>query len=161
MLVIAKYKEDISWSNGLDRKVYDKSNGIPNIGRESETYIRYILEHYDNLPNVISFCQGNPFDHVPNYLDVYKEIGFWGKDHITYHDSDPHHPTSLPVRAFAEKLDIILPDDWFFQAGANFTLSREIILKHNIDFYKKINKLINEYELAPWALERLWVHIFK
>lgn len=36
---------------------------IPNVGRESETYLRYCVEEYDNL-NTTIFLQGNPLDHI-------------------------------------------------------------------------------------------------
>ena len=161
MLVIAKFKEDISWSDGLERTIYDKSKDIPNVGREAETYLRYIVDNYDNLPNVITFCQGNPFDHVPDFLDIYKEVGFMGLDHTTYRFKDLNHPVPLPTKEIADELGIELPDEWKFKAGAQFTLSKEMILKYNKDFYIKTRELINKYEKAPWVLERLWVHIFK
>ena len=76
-VVVAKYKEDISWTKQFEptnMRIYDKSGepsdyiARPNIGRESETYIHYILTHYDALPDYVFFLQGNPFDHM--YSDV-------------------------------------------------------------------------------------------
>lgn len=73
--VVAKYKEDVSWIKNydLDYYIYNKDNedhnfelNSPNIGRESETYIRFILDNYDilNERDKILFLQGNPFDHL-------------------------------------------------------------------------------------------------
>ena len=46
-VVVAKYKEDTSWTNCLKGKVkiYNKGPGgdTPNIGREGETFLRYII----------------------------------------------------------------------------------------------------------------------
>ena len=96
-IVIAKYKEDISWLEEMNRShiyVYDKGfedisgeiqNSLynkfahyekrPNHGREGETYLYHIVKHYDNLPEYIVLLQGNPFDHFrtqekiqPEYL---------------------------------------------------------------------------------------------
>ena len=67
-IVVAKYKEDISWLQEMDKShiyLYDKGftensiNGFahyeqrPNIGRESETYLYHIIKHYDNLPDFL------------------------------------------------------------------------------------------------------------
>lgn len=85
-IVVAKYKEDISWINELQENlqkdflvqcfIYDKSQDnnhqnnyikLPNVGREAHTYLEYIKNNYSQLPNYIVFLQGNPFDHgIPN-----------------------------------------------------------------------------------------------
>lgn len=73
--VVAKYKEDISWTKKYDLNyyIYNKDQNdtsfqlnSPNIGRESETYIRFILDNYDQLNDreKILFLQGHPFDHL-------------------------------------------------------------------------------------------------
>lgn len=89
--VIARYNEDVSWlfkrhylSNGV---IYNKgsddisyagkivqSSNHPVWGRESETYLRYIIDHYDNLPEYIIFTQANPFGHSPNFLEILDEL---------------------------------------------------------------------------------------
>ena len=72
-IVIAKYREDISFIKNFKYpvKVYDKSTDYPNVGREAETYLRYIIENYDNLPEIVIFLQGNPFDHLPQNFDLF------------------------------------------------------------------------------------------
>ena len=69
-LVLARYKEDISWSDEFknNRVVYDKSGtntnpefiNLENTGREAGTYLQYILDNYDNLPDVTIFSQADP-----------------------------------------------------------------------------------------------------
>jgi hypothetical protein len=82
-VIVAKYKEDISWLEEMDKShiyLYDKgsteNNPIqgfahyeqrPNIGRESETYLYHIIKHYDNLPEFLILLQGDPFDHFRNF----------------------------------------------------------------------------------------------
>lgn len=75
--IIARYNEDISWAKSLESDIFIYNKGenwdwddipradIPNYGRESETYVRAILEFYDLLDeySVVAFLQGNPFDH--------------------------------------------------------------------------------------------------
>lgn len=93
-LIVAKYKEDIGWIRFFDRDniiIYDKSDNPvpdsiprPNIGRESETFLHYIIENYDNLCDVTIFVQGNPFEHMdktvtpelfPVFIDSFLQIG--------------------------------------------------------------------------------------
>lgn len=68
-VVVAKYDEDIRWTKKYTNvKVYDKSKGdLPNIGRESHTYLTYIVENYHRLPEIVFFTQGNIKDHCENY----------------------------------------------------------------------------------------------
>ena len=73
-LVIAKYKEDVSWTNKITAHkitIYDKSDSpiinsikLPNVGRETHTFLHHIVENYDNLDDVTVFLQGNPFEHI-------------------------------------------------------------------------------------------------
>jgi Protein of unknown function (DUF3431) len=71
-IVIAKYKEDVSWTQRLTQHytIYDKSNDpifysyrLPNIGREPHTYLYHIIKNYDNLADITVFLQGDPVDH--------------------------------------------------------------------------------------------------
>jgi hypothetical protein len=69
-IVIAKYYEDITWSEDFidNRVVYEKcaepiienSIHLENKGRETDTYLTYIIDNYDNLPDCIIFTQGDP-----------------------------------------------------------------------------------------------------
>ena len=73
--VVCRFKEDISWIEQYTDQyiVYNKGepiydnpkviNHIPNFGNDTGIYPMFIHDHYDNLPEVICFLQGNPFDH--------------------------------------------------------------------------------------------------
>jgi hypothetical protein len=86
-LIIARYNENLDWieyipknlnitviiyNKGLDDILYP-SIKLQNIGRESHTYLYYIIENYDNLADINIFIQGDPFKHNPNFIyDLYK-----------------------------------------------------------------------------------------
>lgn len=92
-MVIACYRENLSWVDSvpedIDVIVYCKDkdhdpfpNGIrkkikkiflPNIGRESDAYLYHIIDNYENLYDTIIFCQGDPFTHSPNFLELLKQ----------------------------------------------------------------------------------------
>ena len=82
LTVIARYNEDLSWVDQLDTDVIIYNKGVDfnfniprtdveNIGRESETYIRFILEWYDKLAeyDACVFLQGDPFGHYSNPVE--------------------------------------------------------------------------------------------
>lgn len=75
-IVIAHYNENIDWIKKLPSDnvhVYTKGgvditgdyriSYLPNVGRESHTYLHYIIEHYDSLPDIVFFTQGRD-DHI-------------------------------------------------------------------------------------------------
>jgi len=79
-LVVARYREDLSWLRelGLPAHVYNKGpelapsdlppgmrvRTLPNIGREAHTYLTHIVDRYADLPECTAFLQGNPFAHL-------------------------------------------------------------------------------------------------
>ena len=57
-------------NDDVNIKYTDKINviSIENVGREGETYLQYIINNYDSLPEHIWFIQANPFEHSPDHL---------------------------------------------------------------------------------------------
>jgi hypothetical protein len=96
-LVVARYNENLDWLLELQPDVrivlYNKGSEIsdlrvlrrldhleamPNRGRESDTY----LHHLENIsepesPGWTVFCQGNPFPHSPDFLDLLNFRDSW------------------------------------------------------------------------------------
>ena len=70
-IVVARYNENVDWITDDNKIIYNKGSKlnleneilIKNVGRESETYLRYIIENYHSLPDVVVFTQGNIKDH--------------------------------------------------------------------------------------------------
>lgn len=84
--IVARYNENLDWLKDIkgDILIYNKGDEIDcpyrihkadNYGRESETYVRAIIEYYDQLHNFdyIVFLQGNPFDHTKNLFQKLEE----------------------------------------------------------------------------------------
>ena len=70
--VFTCFNEDMSWTDGLEKRfIYNKGpkdipnqyKRIPNVGRDAETIFNYIIEFYDNLPDVVVFSQAKLWDH--------------------------------------------------------------------------------------------------
>lgn len=162
VLVIARHKENIDWANGYDsRVIIQKDVDIPNQGRESSSYAWYIIQNYDNLPDNVTFCQGNPFEHIESIDTPFTEgIVPHGRIYQSDHRGNPHHP-QLQIAELAHELGIEIPEPLDFIVGAQFTVNKSLILKHSKEFYVKLYELANNYKDAPWILERLWLYIFK
>lgn len=76
--VVARCREALEWLEPLRGErvvVYNKGDALPaggvgdevaaeNVGREGDTYLRYIVAHYEALPEVCVFSQGRIDDHV-------------------------------------------------------------------------------------------------
>lgn len=173
--VIAKYREDISWINelGCPSKIYDKSKDIPNVGREAETYLRYIIENYDSLPDHVSFLQGKPFDHLARGTIQFlnQSIGQRGSDiqflGITYRET----PDACGLRTTASFKALFTsepPATFIFSPGGQYVVPRENILCRPKSFYETIRKVLVDFDkdrlngslVCAWTLERMWPYIF-
>jgi hypothetical protein len=177
--VIAKYKEDISWVNRLKCPyiVYDKSIDIPNVGREAETYLRYIITNYEKLPDYILFLQGNPFDHLTigsiDYINqsidtaLDSNIDFL---HLNNLHNESHNSYTRTKESFIALFSNTLPVSFIFCPGAQFIVSRDSILFRPKYFYETISNVMttinntsvsfNNCLVCPWTIERMWPYIF-
>lgn len=167
-IVVAKYNEPLTWTNYFDKSniiVYDKSlkpiSGsipTPNVGMNQETYFRYIINNYNNLPDYVIFLQGNPFDHMkrditPQTLpskiydlilsepktiqDVY--IPQW---HV--HKTEDLSPgLKIPEYYeyfFGEKFPGVIR----FTSGSQYIIPRAKILERPLEFYQNVHKMATD-----------------
>lgn len=72
-VVIARYRESLFWvpELGLPYVVYDKgpepvsdARVLPNVGRETHTYLTHIVQEWEHLAGHTVFLQGDPFAHL-------------------------------------------------------------------------------------------------
>jgi len=147
-LVIAKYKEDISWTNkikGHKITIYDKSDSpitnsikLPNIGRETHTFLHHIVENYDNLDDVTVFLQGNPFEHI----QVIMGWQYFGLPNAPY----PPPLTSEQLNKMCDKINNeikhtselasfyqVIYNDPYYTNGGNVNVHLSEILSTNIN----------------------------
>jgi hypothetical protein len=190
-VVVAYYRENIEWlGNVKDYKItiYNKSPfNIPNtiklknVGREMHTYFYHIIENYDNLSDVTFFTQGNPFDHVSNYIEILNgypqtlsnsvlSIGdaHFFSDKPTYkcdmYGNDiygnPYH-WGLDMNVIWKTVFTSLPPEKIeFTAGCIFCVTKEQIKIRDLSFYQKCLELSKNRKNSPWEYERLMSFIF-
>ena len=78
-IVVARYNENVEWltpemENCLIYNKGEKMNLVneiisENVGRESESYLKYIISNYDFLPDVVIFTQARISDHIDGGTD--------------------------------------------------------------------------------------------
>ena len=173
--VVAKYKEDVSWTSLLeDNNIFiinkdpnrhgTYNMDLPNEGRESHSYLTYIVEHYDKLDDYTCFLQGNPLGHtsLQIVLDGIRMLEI--ADFISFgeiYKERKNEEWSLSVVNYAAFEDIVdIPEEITFKAGAQFVVSKQKIQKHPKEFYKKLLERHDTIVAAPWTIERLWHIIF-
>ncbi|CAF1528087.1 unnamed protein product, partial [Rotaria sordida] len=86
-VIVARYNESVDWVHEWFGKanvvVYNKGPilvdkdyeviSLPNIGRESHTYLQFVIDNYDNLPEICFFTQCN-LDHFDDFVARKEEI---------------------------------------------------------------------------------------
>lgn len=190
-LVVSYYRENLDWVKKIkDSKVtiYNKSSldiedtiSLPNIGREMHTYFHHIVENYNNLSDWVFFTQGNPFDHVREYVEIVNDFPeslnksklsiddchFFsnGNDYDKHLKSIsnglPHHDGSLNIDSVWFSLFTSPPpSEYDFVAGCIFCVSKEQILMREKSFYEKCLDIASNRNKSPWEFERLMYNIF-
>lgn len=172
---------------GLKVTVYDKGDPsteyvpLPNVGREAHTYLNHILEHYDELAEVTLFCQGRPFDHVPDFQKVVQQMMqgnprvqdfFWMgfvmdvdfpdgslfRDWSKNEDGRGLDLARFYTDLFGERLQP--PATFPFFLGAHFAVTREVVLSRPRGFYEHALTVSEAFPDAAHCFERCWDKVF-
>ena len=184
-IIVARYKEKIEWIKEIkgDVLLYNKGHDITfndydirkleNIGREGHSYYKYIYDNYDNLDDYTFFLQGYPFDHSPNIIN---DINLFKPEEcngfkiltnrkITCNINGCKHFSRLVLsrdpnlRQVYEMVFGNSPEyiEWIFGAGAQFVVSRDVILRNSKEFYLNIINLLEsvDTENIGHMIERL------
>jgi hypothetical protein len=194
LVVVARYSENISWVNLVNKPfvIYNKGidiEGYPsiklnNVGRETDTFLRFILNNYHNLPDNVCFLQGNPFDHfkdVINFINnfsikndniiflsqiILKESCNWGllgnppdKFVMINTDTDKSY-TGYNLSQVANFLKLNHKLIYEFAPGGQYIVPKSMILNKSLDWWINAFKVHESFYHAPWFYERLWPSIF-
>jgi len=168
--------------------VYDKNPNephpgaqrLPNVGREAHTYLHHIVARYDTLAPRTVFCQGKPFDHAFDFRKILRayaqhpqEIAnFRWLGHII--DTDDARGLRLFVpwskNEDRHQLDMMGfyralfggdgPQEYVFQLGAQFAITRELIRARPLEFYRRALEISVDYPDAAHCFERAWDKVF-
>lgn len=169
-LVIAGTKdttpEELEWSQNLPKDTYQvnvmKDPSLP------LSYLKYILENYQDLPEYVLFLQANPFQFTTlpkeKFLTTLREepsILFdktqWIQLLRANGQGFPHHP-GLPIAEAFSKVfpSLKVPPVFEFSAGSQFMTTKARIQAHSKGFYEDLLKKIKAKEIDNFTIERLW-----
>lgn len=164
-----------------------------NIGREAHTYIWHIVNNYETLQDVEIFTQGRIDDTVNvdnfwKYIEDMTSENFTGYmefspciKHIAFdishwEQTKSTHPESIHVgyygdgeKEFFHRIYNKVPENKYYttRAHAIFAVSKELILRHPKEKYKKLLEICNpvtgsEDEIIsfPYKMEHFWNLLF-
>eukprot|EP01113_Clastostelium_recurvatum_P005347 TRINITY_DN12394_c0_g1_i1.p1 TRINITY_DN12394_c0_g1~~TRINITY_DN12394_c0_g1_i1.p1 ORF type:complete len:336 (+),score=31.56 TRINITY_DN12394_c0_g1_i1:151-1008(+) len=185
VLVVARYQENTDWlqvflgqymqviiSRDLPAATYNLS---PNKGNEAASFLYYIVEFYDELPDNLAFIHAHrhAYHQTTDIIHVLQNLR-WGENPYVSMNSDiimsmGHNDTEWLTIVqvwddlFRDELGD-LPEDLLGPCCAQFAITREAILKHPKAFYQKIlNWLLTTPMETYWSgrvLEHTWHYIF-
>jgi hypothetical protein len=183
-IVVARYNENIEWLKDEMKNciIYNKGEKlnidneimVENVGREAETYLNYIINNYDNLPDVVVFTQARISDHKKkddvqyllsiknqainhsksqNYVTydgITKNKHFdkeWNLQNGVFYLKD-NYKNNKPMTFFnwfTIHIKKDYPEKLTFYLNAIFAVKRELILKNSLEYYKKMILEVNHH----------------
>lgn len=163
-LVIAKYREDVSWAYKLPVEVVivDKSEGgdLPNnAGREANSYFWYILANWGNLEGEYVFSQGRYDDQAPELPSQIEHKRYFGHEYQCDANGFPNYP-NLCLDRYCEEFGLPKQQKYFFKCGAFFKVSAEEIKMYPREWYEKAFEISSVEKESSHCFERLWPIIF-
>ncbi len=169
---MACHTENLKWleqvPDGWVKIIYSKGdtsgfNALPNIGREAHTYLHEIVVHYEfyKSGSEVVFCQGNPFDHDPNFIAHLSDdsVRSYGMVMDCTPDGGPHMADAF-LHEYCQVFDLPILPRYPFVAGAQFRVRGEQITARPRAFYEALLALTLIKPRAPYSLERLFPTIF-
>jgi hypothetical protein len=186
-IIVARYNENINWlsSEMSNCIIYNKGDKLDieneiileNVGRESNTYLHYIITNYYNLPDVVVFTQARIADHKGsddiNYLiniknealvnsksqnfAIHYDIGQcinWDNNwnfKNKYYWSHYYYKNNKQITFlewFRTNIDLNYPNPIYIYQNAIFAVKKENIINKPIEYYKKLILEVN-YHINP------------
>lgn len=196
-IVSSHYSEDMTWlltQNKYDFVVYSHNENAKNIlslddnrlriienkGREATSFLKFMIDFYDDLPDFIAFCHGHEsaWHQSKSVLEAINDYN--GEEFFTlnnqYYRNSLYEDCPLflscnlskksweDVKVFCKSNDIEIPEKLELTMGAQFVVKKDCILRNSKEFYKKIydwfyKQTLTEDFKAAMLIEQLWYFI--
>lgn len=177
--IISRFNHDLGWLKHYtkDFVLYDRSEKplegaivVDNIGTDIYDKFTYIIDNYDNLPDVAVYTKANLFKYITETeFDLLKDnktfTPLLTQNHRTYSDNDspvcwyengmycerndyfyliPHPCKSINSANELKKLLGLEGRKYLkFSPGSNYIVPKENILKHPKEFYIKLRSYLD------------------
>lgn len=189
--ILSRYNHDIAWLKDYtdDFVLYDRSDAtiegsivVPNIGSDIYDKFTYIIDNYDNLPDVAVYTKANIFKYIT------KEEFDLIKDNKTFTPIlSFKHKTRFPICFYINNLYYELNNYWYlkshpakrkeelikflgikyklylkFAPGSNYIVPKENIMKHPKEYYIKLRSFLDwavypgEAQIIERSLYYIW-----
>lgn len=170
--VISRYNHGLAWLSDYssDYVLYDRSPQplpgaivVPNIGSDIFDKLSFIIDNYDNLPDIAVYTKANLFDYIkPREFEKIKDnktfTPILSQDHHTYepicfykdglyHEFNDYwylneHPTKY-AKEIIEIFEMDKRDYNAFAPGSNYILTRSDIQRHPKVLYEKLRSYLD------------------
>jgi len=177
--VINAYNGTLDWIKEYTSNyvVYDKKD--KNVGYNIYDYTSYVVDNYNNLPDVVVFIKDNvlerhitkkEFDKIcrnttftpiltqhhktDGVINYYQDGLYYEKNNSWYFNHHPHQIADYGE--FSRIVGLPNPDYLGFAPGGCYIVPRENILKHDKEFYKKLQTMVafTQHPAEAHAIER-------
>lgn len=174
----------IIYNKGDDKDINLNFNTIKlkNVGRESHTYLYHIINNYDNLKDRTIFIQGKINDHkILNFEEYFKDgndfiaktsdlkidtlrtmIEHYGKWSSNTMKKSDYTPYDWLEKVIGIDMSEIINNESKVIWGANFSISKEMILRKPKKFYENLLRFLDN-NINPEEghyMERAWYILF-
>jgi hypothetical protein len=198
-IVSSHFREDLNWlinQSDYDYIIYSKNSEaksilnlndnklriIENRGMEATSYLNYIIDFYENLPEFVAFCHGheNAWHQYDTLLNMIKKYNF-KDDYFTL--NNPYYRNCLyencpqeiayaeekrawnQIKSVKDELLLEMPSKIEITMGAQFIVTKQSILRNKKSFYENLRNWLNtqkvlEDNIAGMMVEQLWYLIF-
>ena len=200
-IVVARYRENADWIAPYRdlATVYTKcpdcpapdaarTISLPNVGRESHTYLRHVIDNYDTLSENTLFTQCGIYEHDTHSIHEYMECADKHLFHITnfgtiyakdrkygflrhrgkwlseYMNGDMLRETMTFQQWWHKYVKKTLPHikQYKFSHGAIFSVPKRKITENSIEYYEDLIRSVDQHKNPESGhyFERAWYYIF-
>lgn len=176
--IVSRYNQNIEYIKEYtdDVVLYDRSEKpldtatfkVPNIGSDIMDKFTYIVDNYDNLPNVAVYTKANLFQYI--HKDEFDEL----KDNTIFTPLlTQRHKTKMPISFYEDGMYYEVNNFWYlyehpakfakeiidffhmeerdynaFAPGSNYILTKKDIKKHPKSLYVKLLSFL-DWDIYP------------
>lgn len=189
LIVASHHSENLKWMLDQDRYdyvVYSKNQPdiskyeidpskvviLPNKGKESSSYLKFIIDRYDSLPSHVAFCHGHDTAWHQNKTLLEALDGYMGEEFYTLNnpyyrnllfDGCPDQIVWDHMKLAWGCIDLPFPKKLEHTMSAQFVVPKESILRNPLSFYQKCYTWIMEQSILDdlrlgIMFEQLWYY---